>query len=125
MRGAGNSTTLGTPVSRASAAGSPALDECCLPARNACRAGRGRGGGLPRPVFSGAARAVGLADRTSRGAASVDRKSVAEGKRGDLGGRRIIKKKKNRTDYTNIADPNNTRTNRWEKTEGAQTQARS
>src|SRR2546425_13350176 len=33
-------------------------------------------------------------DRGSRGGRVGDRKSVVEGKRGDLGGRRIIKKKK-------------------------------
>src|SRR3712207_9576866 len=61
---------------------------------------RARPGQLPavRRSSAGAARAL-SASRHRQG----DRKSVVEGKRGDLGGRRILKKKKKRQTTVNAS----------------------
>src|SRR3989454_3267260 len=55
------------------------------------------GRGLPRPPRRGRLPAVRPARRVSALEARRDRKSVVEGKSGELGGRRIIKKKKTST----------------------------
>src|SRR2546425_12917516 len=77
-RGRGGDRSAGT---RPCSPGRARAGRCRSTERGPTARGRGAASGGPR------------ADRR-RGAAGRDRKSVVEGKRVDLGGRRIIKKKK-------------------------------